>query len=90
MKTMADGADDLAGTGRTPRNWLAATVSTSVSTSTGTRPVQNFDHRKSRMRHRRRADDPEGRALGGDGREHEAHGDRRQSRRRPCARFTKA
>src|SRR3954463_5529486 len=35
--------------GSTPRNWLAAIVSTSVSTSTGSRPVQNFDHRKSRI-----------------------------------------
>ena len=34
--------------GSTPRNSLAAIVSTSVSTSTGTRPVQNFDQRKSR------------------------------------------
>ena len=34
--------------GSTPRNSLAAIVSTSVSTSTGTSPVQNFDHRKSR------------------------------------------
>src|SRR5205823_7432807 len=33
--------------GSMPRNWLAAIVNPSVSTSTGTRPVQNFDQRKS-------------------------------------------
>src|SRR6476646_5858311 len=33
--------------GSTPRNSFAAIVRPSVSTSTGTNPVQNFDHRKS-------------------------------------------
>src|SRR5688500_4787721 len=32
----------------TPRNWLPAIVRTSASTSSGSRPVQNFDHRNSR------------------------------------------
>src|SRR5215470_1473760 len=47
MKTIATAAMTLTN-GSTPRNSLPAIVSTSVSTSTGTRPVQNFDHRKSR------------------------------------------
>src|SRR5262249_12796370 len=34
--------------GSTPRNSFAATVRSSVSSSTGTSPDQNFDHRKSR------------------------------------------
>src|SRR5258705_10703774 len=43
-----DSADTAFSSGSTPRNWFAATVGNSVSTSTGTSPVQNCDHRKSR------------------------------------------
>src|SRR5215467_6048683 len=46
MKTTAKAAMTLTD-GSTPRNSLPAIVSTSVSASTGTRPVQNFDQRKS-------------------------------------------
>ncbi len=47
MKMMATAAIDFT-KGSTPRNSLPTIVSTSVSASTGTRPVQNFDQRKSR------------------------------------------
>ena len=47
MNTMASAAITFS-SGSTPRNSLAVIVRTSVSTSTGTSPVQNFDHRKSR------------------------------------------
>src|SRR5262249_44324112 len=35
--------------GAAPRKWFEATVRASASTSTGTRPIQNFDHRNARM-----------------------------------------
>ena len=35
--------------GAAPRKWLEATVSPSASTSTGTSPIQNFDHRNARI-----------------------------------------
>ncbi len=35
--------------GRAPRYWLETTVRPRASTSTGGRPVQNFDQRKARM-----------------------------------------
>jgi len=48
MKTIA-AADMRFRNGSTASNSLPATISTSVSTSTGTRPVQNFDQRKADM-----------------------------------------
>ena len=47
MKTIASAVTTFRN-GSMPRNSFAATVSTSVSSSTGTNAVQNFDHRKSR------------------------------------------
>ena len=46
MNTMAT-ADIRFRNGSTPSSSLPATIRISVSTSTGTSPVQNFDHRKS-------------------------------------------
>ena len=46
MNTIAI-ADTCLRNGSTPSSSLPATIRHSVSTSTGTSPVQNFDHRKS-------------------------------------------
>ncbi len=47
MKTIAT-ADIRFRNGSTPSSSLPATIRLSVSINTGTSPVQNFDHRKSR------------------------------------------
>src|ERR1051325_9320764 len=46
MNTIATG-DMRLRNGSTPSSWLPDTISTSVNSSTGTSPVQNFDHKKS-------------------------------------------
>src|SRR5262245_42279698 len=35
--------------GSAPRKWFEATVRAAASTSTGTTPIQNFDHRNARI-----------------------------------------
>src|SRR5438132_1370681 len=47
MKKIAAGVTTFRN-GSTPSDWLAAIVSVSLNSSTGTRPIQNLDQRKSR------------------------------------------